>query len=103
MSRNESTGAPGATASARTHSSRLQSQAHTAQVLALSALFALSACGSKDSTQPTTQPPHDTTIPVATSGYVEARTSQIVTDGSPPTQVFDDFTLSSATTVRTVG
>jgi hypothetical protein len=50
---------------------------------------------------PTTS--RSTVVPTTTSGYVEARTSQIVTDGSPPSAVFDDFTLTGASTIRTVG
>lgn len=76
-------------------------------LLTLFGSLALSACSSssKHPTEPgkTTPPGHESTIPAGTSGYVEARTSQIVTDGSPPSQVFDDFTLSAAATIRTVG
>ncbi len=75
-------------------------------VLMLSGSIALSACGSSNhpTTPPVTTPlGHETTIPATTSGYIEARTSQIVTDGSPPSTVFDDFVLSANATIRTVG
>ena len=71
-------------------------------VLALS----FSACkGKKAPTQPGVIPStgRTTVVPITTSGYVEARTSQIVSNGAAPGQVFDDFTLTTATTVRTVG
>ncbi len=68
------------------------------------AVLVLSACSSSHPTSPpASTPPHETTVPVTTSGYVEARTSQIVTDGSPPSQVFDDFTVSTTQTITTVG
>ncbi len=90
---------PALAASAVTH---CQLAAYAAPALALSALIALSACGKDQPTQPVTLA-HDTTVPAATSGNVEARTSQIVTDGSSPSQVFDDFIVAQGGTVRTVG
>ncbi len=44
-----------------------------------------------------------TIVPATTSGYVEARTSQIVSNGAAPAEVFDDFTLTGPATIRTVG
>ncbi|MEJ7810101.1 MAG: hypothetical protein WKG32_06740 [Gemmatimonadaceae bacterium] len=104
MRRKDAMRAGAGTAIPTVYSSHVRLAAY-APALALSALFALSACG-KDNKNNPTQPatrPHETTVPTATSGFVEARTSQIVTDGSPPSQVFDDFTLSTGVTVRTVG
>lgn len=105
MGRTDSTGVASDTASARTQPSRERTAGYTAPALALSVLLAFAACGGKNEvpTQPTAPPPHETTVPTATSGYVEARTSQIVTDGSPPAQVFDDFTLTTTTAISTVG
>ena len=78
-------------------------------VLAVSAVLGLTACGSDHPTTPpvtppptTTTPPHETTVPATNSGFVEARTSQIVTNGQLPAQVFDDFTLSATRTINTV-
>jgi len=76
----------------------------------LSTLAALSltlaACKGKDApTQPTPLAPttsRSTVVPTATAGYVEARTSQIVSNGAPPSAVFDDFRLTGASTIRTV-
>ncbi len=75
----------------------------------VAALSMLAACGKDHPTTPpvtqppaTAAPPHETTVPVSNPGFVEARTSQIVTNGSPPSQVFDDFTVSSTRTVTTV-
>ncbi len=75
-------------------------------ILVVSALFTLTACGGSDHpTQPpaTVTPPHETTVPISNSGYVEARTSQIVTNGGPPSQVFDDFSVAAGATITTVG
>ncbi|MEO8561528.1 MAG: hypothetical protein ABI601_05605 [bacterium] len=87
-----------------------------AAALALFALLALSACkGGSESTSPgNNNPPAnnppvippitlETTVPPTTPGFVDARTSQIVTDGGAPTQVFDDFTSATAGTIKTVG
>ena len=82
-------------------------------VLLLSALFVLGACKGDKSTGPHTTPPpppppppaaapHETTVPTTNPGFVEARTSQIVTDGSPPSQVFDDFTIAATRAFTTV-
>lgn len=73
----------------------------------LAALLLATACGG-DSSEPPPPPPPDeptrtTIVPPTSSGYVEARTSQIVTDGSPPSWVFDDFILDENTTIRSVG
>lgn len=66
---------------------------------------ALGACSSKkDSpTAPVVTPitSRASTVPVSSAGYVEARTSQIVSNGALPGQVFDDFTFTGASTIRT--
>ena len=69
--------------------------------LTLAAWFALSACGSETEPEPE-GPVVSTIVPPTTSGYVEARTSQIVTDGSGPSQVFDDFTFDESVTIHQV-
>lgn len=80
---------------------------HAAKALLVSA-FALAACSKDHPTQPpvtpppAATPPHETTVPVSNPGFVEARTSQIVTNGAGPSQVFDDFTLSAARTITVV-
>ena len=65
------------------------------------------ACGGDDGDSDPTPLPDDpdrsTLVPPTTSGFVEARTSQIVTDGSLPSTVFDDFTLTEDATITTVG
>ena len=75
--------------------------------LALVAWFAVTACGTEDNTGPDDEEPdpveQSNIVPPSNGGYVEARTSQIVTDGSPPSQVFDDFTLGNDGTIRTIG
>ncbi len=77
--------------------------------LALAAALSLTLVGCKGSKDSPTQPvvipttSRSTVVPTTTSGYVEARTSQIVSNGAGPSQVFDDFTLTGATTIRTVG
>lgn len=88
-----------------TDPNHLRLAALSVRAFALTALFALSACGKdKNPTPPVnTKPIHETTVPPGTSGFVEARTSQIVTNGSPPTQVFDDFTPTEGGTINTVG
>ena len=94
-----------ATAGAVARSSPVWNRAIGATVCAVLAL-SVSACkGKKAPTQPGVIPStgRSTVVPLTTSGYVEARTSQIVSNGAAPGQVFDDFTLSTATTVRTVG
>jgi hypothetical protein len=78
-----------------------------AMALALLAALALTFTGCKKKSSPTqpvvvTQPSRSTIVPLTTSGYVEARTSQIVTDGALPAAVFDDFTFASASTIKTV-
>lgn len=72
-------------------------------------LLIATACGGDGGSEPPPPPDPDdddpirtTIVPTTNSGYVEARTSQIVTDGSPPSWVFDDFTFSSAATISTV-
>ncbi len=68
--------------------------------------LAVTGCkGKKSPTEPTVIPTtsRTTVVPQTSSGYVEARTSQIVSNGAPPGQVFDDFTLTGASTIRTVG
>ena len=69
--------------------------------LTLAAWFALSACGSETEPEPE-GPAVSTIVPPTSGGYVEARTSQIVTDGSGPSQVFDDFTFDEDVTIRDV-
>ncbi len=67
------------------------------------ALFVLAACSKDHTTTPTPiQQGHETTVPVANTGFVEARTSQIVTNGGPPTQVFDDFTFTASASINTI-
>ena len=84
------------------HRHSLRIAARGALALTLAAWFALSACGSE--TDPDPDPPTISTIvPPASTGYVEARTSQIVTDGSGPSQVFDDFTFDENVTISEVG
>lgn len=65
----------------------------------------LSACGS-DSSDPPPPPPEGPTrttlVPDGNSGYIEARTSMVVGDGSPASWVFDDFTLDADATIGTV-
>lgn len=60
--------------------------------------------GKKSPTEPQVIPTtsRTTVVPQTSSGYVEARTSQIVSNGAAPSQVFDDFTLTGASTIRTV-
>jgi hypothetical protein len=73
------------------------------------AAVALAACagGGDDSpgASPTPAPtpaPFSTLNPVGSTGSIEARTSQAPTNGAAPSEVLDDFTLASATTVRTL-
>jgi hypothetical protein len=80
--------------------------------LVLGALAALvlaqAACGGDDSgdpdpdPDPNPPPTQSTLVPPGNSGFVEARTSQIVTNGAPPSAVFDDFTFADDGTIRTV-
>lgn len=72
--------------------------------IALTAMmFTISACGSSDPAQPEPNPPGQSTlVPPSSSGFVEARTSQIVTNGGAPIQVFDDFVFDRDGTIRTV-
>ena len=69
--------------------------------------FVVAACkGKSDSpTAPVVIPTtsRSTVVPASTTGYVEARTSQIVSNGALPAEVFDDFTLTGNSTIRTVG
>ena len=73
-------------------------------IIALS--LVLAACkGTEAPTQPTPPAPttsRSTVVPTATVGFVEARTSQVVSNGAPPIAVFDDFRLTGASTIRTV-
>ena len=73
----------------------------SAAVIALS----LSACKNTDDapTGPVTTPiiSRASLAPSSSPGYVEARTSQIVSNGAAPAQVFDDFTFTAASTIRT--
>ncbi len=62
---------------------------------------ALVGCG-KDAPTAPDAPSRSTLIPAGTSGFVEARTSQIVTDGSGPSQVFDDFTFDDDVTITSL-
>lgn len=54
---------------------------------------------------PTPAPPTDrsTLNPIGSSNNVEARTSQVVSNGQPPTKVFDDFVFAAGSTIRRVG
>ncbi|MCC7055304.1 MAG: hypothetical protein IT355_18675 [Gemmatimonadaceae bacterium] len=70
-------------------------------------LLSLVAC-SKKSGGPTApvgnQKTSFTTLnPVGSGTNIEARTSQIVTNGAPPAQLFDDFSFTGGSTIRTVG
>ncbi len=97
--------APRATTVADTNGTLRANASRLALVAAVS-LILVGCKGSKDSpTQPVVIPTtsRSTVVPVATSGYVEARTSQIVSNGALPSQVFDDFTLTGSATIRTVG
>lgn len=49
---------------------------------------------------PTTS--RSTVVPTSSAGFVEARTSQAVTNGGAPASVFDDFSLTGAATIRTL-
>ncbi len=74
-------------------------------VAILVAGLALAACSKKKSpTEPVVVPitSRGSLVPVTSSGYVEARTSQIVSNGALPGQVFDDFTFTGSSTIRTV-
>lgn len=74
--------------------------------LVVALALALVACGG-DSADPTPPPqggPTRTTlVPDGNAGYVEARTSMVVSDGSLPSWVFDDFTFDRDGTIGTVG
>lgn len=67
-------------------------------------VLALAACSKKSSpTGPTiTQKTTHSSLNPASSTSFEARTSQIVTNGASPAQLFDDVTFTGATTIRTV-
>lgn len=89
-------------------SQRRGSLAPSAFRLASAAMLALTLVGckgKKNPTEPVLIPTtsRSTVVPVANAGYIEARTSQIVSNGFGPSQVFDDFTLTGASTIRTVG
>lgn len=77
-----------------------------ASVALVATLLLATACGGDSNNTPeppdSEEPTHTTLVPPATSGYIEARTSQITTDGSPPSYVFDDFILDEPATIRTV-
>jgi hypothetical protein len=70
----------------------------------LLAAVAFSACKKKSTpTEPVQQiTSRGSLVPVSSGGYVEARTSQIVSNGALPGQVFDDFTFTGTSTIRTV-
>ncbi|MBC7843830.1 MAG: hypothetical protein H7099_16030 [Gemmatimonadaceae bacterium] len=74
-------------------------------VIVAGVALAMTACkGKKDGpTAPSGTPitSRGSTVPAASAGYVEARTSQIVSNGALPSQVFDDFTFTAASTIRT--
>ncbi|MEO8227770.1 MAG: hypothetical protein ABI637_10070 [Gemmatimonadota bacterium] len=72
-------------------------------VLAMTAIVAVAACSKKSPTAPSNPVAITNIVPPANSGFVEARTSQIVTDGSPPSQVFDDFSFAAGGTFTKVG
>lgn len=70
------------------------------------ALLLLAGCKGKADgpTTPVVVPTgRSTIVATSTAGFVEARTSQIVTNGALPATTFDDFSLATATTIRTVG
>ena len=78
-----------------------------ATLLVASAAVALTfgACKKKASpTQPVVVPTTSraSLAPSASNGYVEARTSQIPSNGATPGYVFDDFRFTGASTIRTV-
>lgn len=67
--------------------------------------IALTACSSKKTapTGPVVVPitSRSGLVPVTSAGYVEARTSQIVSNGALPGQVFDDFRFTGSGTITT--
>lgn len=67
--------------------------------------IALAACSSKKAapTGPVVIPitSRSGLVPVTSAGYVEARTSQIVSNGALPGQVFDDFKFTGSGTITT--
>jgi hypothetical protein len=85
----------------RRHTHRAVAPIAIGMALAMS----LSACKKKAVTEPVIIPAtgRTTIVPTANPGFVEARTSQIVSNGALPSAVFDDFSLTTATTIRTVG
>jgi hypothetical protein len=85
-------------------SARRGANAARALLLAVACLGIPACKGKKDGpTAPVVVPTTSraSLAPVASSGYVEARTSQIVSNGALPGQVFDDFTFTGASTIRT--
>ncbi len=83
-------------------------RATRAAALTLAACVLASACSKDKGNDPngpsgSGDPVHSTIVPSSNSSIVEARTSQIVTDGSPPSTVFDDFTLTAGASIGTVG
>lgn len=80
------------------------SRARRFAVWSLLASAALSGCkGKKDGpSAPTVVPGRSTIIETSNPGYIEARTSQIVTNGALPSTVFDDFTPTSGYTIRSI-
>lgn len=67
--------------------------------------LALAACHKKSAAPTEPKTPikvSHTSLNPASSTVFEARTSQIVTNGALPAQLFDDVTFTGATTIRTV-
>ena len=71
----------------------------------LTVLLVAACGGKKDGPTSTVLVPtgRSTIVAISNAGYVEARTSQIVTNGALPSTVFDDFSLTATTTIRSVG
>jgi hypothetical protein len=71
-------------------------------LLALATAATLAACG-KDSNEVPNPVSVSTLKDIVNADNIEARTSQIVTDGSGPSQVFDDVTFDEDGTFTKVG
>jgi hypothetical protein len=71
-----------------------------ASLCAILASVALAGCSSES--EPNDDPFISTLVPASSGGFVEARTSQIVSDGSGPSTVFDDFVLDDDASVNAV-
>ena len=80
-----------------------RSRSRLAPLFALTAILEVSACDDETNEPDPELPSRTTLVPASNSGYVEARTSQIVTDGSPPSYVFDEFNFDEDATISEVG